>query len=416
MQGGGRAFAVACVASVCGCSPSDDATATVKIGMVMDLSDEFVEFTEPLVRAAELAVREINSAGGLPGGQQLELVSRSDKGIPDEAVTQVKALIDEERVVALTGFDASWRAADVVPVALERQVPMVSCCATSDEFTTAHPERDRYFFRTAPPDVLQAPVMAQAASSAGCQRLAIVHRDDPYGNPFADLLAPAFTELGGEVAISRPYDPDAASYVEDVQMVEASAPDCIAMIALAPDFLQFRNDWNSTAATDVEWLASDGVAGASFDPEDAGVLDGLLVTVPDPAPDNERYRAFRDLYRLETGGDPGSFTAFQYDATAALALAIASAGDMERADIRDALYDVSRPDPGDVSITPGALAEGLAAIELDRPIDYQGASGPVDFDDCGNVFTNYMLFQFDGQGGEFAPLEVLQVVEGPPCP
>lgn len=74
---------------------------------------------------------------------------------------------------------------------------------------------------------------------------------------------------------------------------------------------------------------------------------------------------------------------------------MARAGSTDGAAIRDALFEVSRPDPDDVVIGPGDLTKGISLLRRGIGIDYDGASGPVDFDASGNVTAEYEILRYD---------------------
>ena len=116
---------------------------------------------------------------------------------------------------------------------------------------------------------------------------------------------------------------------------------------------------------------------------------------------------FRQALLERTGRLPGIWDAHTYDATMVLALAtlVAAARDdgddpsaLTGTQIRDALRTLVMPPAGAVLVTAGAqgFADAVAAVRNGQPIDYLGASGPVDFDPDGNVRNNFVRFRYEG--------------------
>jgi ABC-type branched-subunit amino acid transport system substrate-binding protein len=130
------------------------------------------------------------------------------------------------------------------------------------------------------------------------------------------------------------------------------------------------------------------------------VAEGVYGTNPDTNPPTTQYGDYRTIYQAYFQEEPPAFTANMYDAAILVALAIEQAGTLtDHVAIRDALYAVSKD--GKV-YGPGELGEALQAIRSKVNINYEGASGPVDIDDNGNVVSNYIVWQV--QKGAFATL------------
>jgi ABC-type branched-subunit amino acid transport system substrate-binding protein len=375
--------------------------------------------------AAELAVAEVNSAGGLLDGRHVKLVTADDALDPEQGKREAQRIVEQENAVAFVGPDSSSVMLSVIDFTAEAHVPNVSCCATSDTLDTAAQQgkRDRYFFRTVAPDSFQAPVLARAAIEChACTALAVFHRDDSYGNPFAKALASEFKtrSKGGTVAYDVAYDPHAASYRAQVQAAAASAADCAVLIAYSTDGAHLRRDWASFAGRDVKWLASEGIIGNNFAEKlaDVSLGQGLVATGPVFAPVTPEAQSFATAYNATYGHAPGAYNAQVYDGMALLLLAIAKGESVDGDSIRDNLFVVSAPaaDPkGEFIVNPGRLSDGLAAIAAGKDVNYEGASGPVDLEDYGNVRSQYEIYEFD-EKGEFKTVGVVPDSGKLPCP
>jgi branched-chain amino acid transport system substrate-binding protein len=162
-------------------------------------------------------------------------------------------------------------------------------------------------------------------------------------------------------------------------------------------------------------VGSNGLFSAAFlelgledpaDPKSPTIGEGMYIVNLDLAPDTPQYKEFQNLFTIHFPLEDGKtelagYTANQFDAIALLCLAIERAGGaLDRVKIRDALYEVSRP-PG-TAFSPAHLGEALYAIRLGQDIDYDGASGPVDFDDYGEVLSSYVVYKVSS--GAFAKI------------
>ncbi len=368
-----------------------------------------------MLNAAKLAVAEVNSAGGVLNGRLLELVVRNDHGIAASAEEETRDLMNEG-VVALTGYIASSRTLEAASLAAEKQVPVLSCCATSDQLTSIPESGDGYFFRIVPPDSLQAPVVARAATDIlGCSRMAVLYYDDAYGKPFAPLIVEAVESGGGEVVSVLPIIKNSGTFLSTLRKAEAETPECVAVIALGEDVARIIEEWDADIGRKVGWLATDAALDGSLLTEiSPTLLDGIVVTAPDFFPNRRQARAVQSAYRQAYGREAPEYSLGQFDIIAALALAIEHAGTDDPSVVRDSLFSVTRP--GGFRVEPGIIHEGFSAIHRGSEVDYQGASGVVDFDPCGNVVTDYMVLQYKQSIEDFELYERISLDEGAPCP
>lgn len=410
------AISLASLATFAGCSqePAPESDPIV-IGMVVNRSREAADFSQGLINGAQLAVDEVNSAGGLLDGRPILLDIRNDKGLPEEAERETRDLI-AGGAVAVTGFTSSSRALGPAQVAADEKVPVLSCCGTSDQLTEIPESGDGYFFRIVPPDSLQAPVVAEAAvEHLDCTRMVVLHYDDAYGAPFAPLIAEAFEELGGVVAASIPIREESGTFFSAINEAEENSPECLALVAFGEDIARIISEWDEEIGRSVGWIATDGaLSGDLIANIDPALLDGLVVTSPDFLPETPRADTVRAAYSQTYGTEAPAFSLGQYDLIAVLALAIEHAGEADPEIVRNSLFTVSAP--GDFRVEPGSIHEGLSALSRGADVDYQGATGVVDFDPCGNVTTDYALLMYSETEEDFVRTERISVDEGTPCP
>jgi len=391
----------------CACGPEatlpEDTFEPIRIGLVVSRSGALGGDGPGWEEASRLAALEVNAAGGLLGGRPVELVVVDDETNTGDTEFQAQ-LADElmrEGVVGVVGAAASSISLGVTAVLTPARVPQISCCSTSDRITAFNEALEpdaRFFFRTIAPDSLQSRVVAIAAEDQACANVAILHLDDDYGQPFGDAIAAALTQRGVPIAIQVPFTEGQPSYTAEVGMVMAAMPDCISLVAFPRSAGVIIRDWDGAGGGDVTWIGTDGIRAPAFVNEvgNPDLLSNVFGTSPVTDALTPEYNSYRDRFQASLSGEaPIPFSSNQYDATALLLLAIERAGTTDGAAVRDALYEVSTRDTEPDFQRAGELADALHEIGLGRDIDYQGASGNVDFDEVGNVVSPYEIWRYD---------------------
>lgn len=395
------------LAFLVGCAPQatlpPETFDPVKIAVVTSLSGTLATDGPGWEDAARMAAREINAAGGPLPGRPIELIVFDDETNPENGPALAEQIIAAD-VAGIIGPPASSVTLAIAQATVPAQIPQISCCATSDLITSFNEntaEEDRYLFRTAPPDSLQAIVVAEAAVELECTRLAILHLDDDYGEPFGLGIEQAFRARGGTVAVRVPFVDELPSYAAEVTRVRDAMPDCIALVAFPVSGGQIVRDWaNLTSPPDVKWIGTDGVRAPGFVEEagDPALIDGFYGASPVVDPATPAYNDFASRFEAVFGYAPIPFSSNQYDAMALLGLAIARAGTTDGPAVRDALREVASPPATRGVVRAGQLADGIADIRAGRDVDYDGASGDTNFDEYGNVVTQYEIWRYDAPG------------------
>ena len=153
--------------------------ATVKVGLIGPFTGPSSDFGIPLRQGIELAVAEINTAGGYLG-RPLELVVRDDKGNPDAGLAASQDLA-KQGVVATIGFCNTGVAAKSLDVYQNAQLPLIIPCATGTPLTAKYPPAQSYIFRTSARDSIQAPFVVDDIVKRGWTKVAIFADTTGYG-------------------------------------------------------------------------------------------------------------------------------------------------------------------------------------------------------------------------------------------
>ena len=346
--------------------------------------------------AADLAASHINRAGGIQGGSVV-IISRDTGVNPVQGVDAARALVDVESVAAIVGALASGV---TIPVATSVTAPnqtlQISHSSTAPSITAL--EDDDFLFRTTVSDAAQGVVLGRLAWEQGYRSAGIMYINNAYGQGLAERFTQTFTELGGTVTASVPHEDSQPTFTSELEKATEGNPDVLVTVSYpgqAEIYLReaLEGDYADTFLF-VDGVKSDDMVQAIG----GGKLDGTLGTAPG-APDSPDRQAFYNAYTLTFGVEAPQepYLAETYDAVVLIALAAAKAGTTtDSVAIRDALRDVANP-PGEV-VGPGlaGIQKALSLIASGQDINYEGASGPVDFDENGDVSGPIEVWTVEG--------------------
>ena len=382
-------------------SSSDSGSAEgLNMGTLLPETGALAFLSEPLVLAVDMAIRDINAAGGVNGADVT--LTKGDSGTdPDIANTTVDRLLTEN-VDAIVGAAASGITGSVIEKITSAGVTQCSPSNTAAGLGTSGD--DGYYFRTAPSDDLQAPALANVVLGDGYTNVAVVSRADDYGVGFNAEFEPAVAAGGGTIVYSEPYAPESTSFDDVVADVIASGPDAVVIVAFEEGVQLIQAMVEQGAGPqDIQIYITDGMAtgelGALIDEANPSIASGMKGTQPAAAPSTGA--AFFPGAFAEFAPDVSTiFSAQSYDCAILIALAAEAAGSNNSADIAAQMVAVSRD--GEKCST---FADCKALIADGADIDYDGASGAIDFLDVGEPGTGiYEVYEYDADG-------VQQVVE-----
>lgn len=199
----------------------------LKIGTLLPETGNLAFLGPPEIAGVQMAVAEINEAGGF-NGQDVQLVEGDSGDTTTDTAVQTVTRELGENVDAIIGAASSSVSASVVDQIVGAGVTMFSPANTSKQFSD-YPDNGLYF-RLGPSDILQGQVLAEVIAEDGNASLVIMNFDDDYGNGLAEDLATSFEAGGGEVLDTITYDPQAQTFDAEVQQALESDADAIALI------------------------------------------------------------------------------------------------------------------------------------------------------------------------------------------
>lgn len=332
------------------------------MGYILPETGQLAFLGPPMIAGVELAVSEIEEYG-----TDISLLSGDEAGDTGVAAEEASRLL-ASGVDAIVGAAATGMTLAIIDQVTGAGVVQCSPSNTGPGLST-YPDSG-FYFRTAPSDALQGPVLAEQVIADGNATMAVAARADDYGQGLLDATVAAFEAQGGEVLYSDTYDAEAGTFDSVVEDLVNSGADAHVIIAFAEGAAIVQGLIAAGAPVD-SLYGADGIAGAAFaeevDPSDPNVLDGMTFTAPSSQSTSDfdtKMEEFRpDLVdRL--------FSPQSYDCANLIALSSAVADSTDSADIRDQMIEVTVGE-NECGSYPGCME----FVEAGESIAYQSAAG-----------------------------------------
>ncbi len=376
-------------------SPSVAAGEPLDIGAILPLTGDGADYGQGMQVAIQIAVDEVNAAGG-PMGRKFVLHVEDSGTNADNAVRAAHKLIDVDHVQAIIGTWASSETLAVAPITQAANIVEMNVSG-SPKITTLEPAGKRTVFRVNASDDSLAKTVAAALYAQGLKTATLVYEDVAGPVDFNAVFKDAYTADGGTVLDSIGYAQKQASYQNIVAKATATKPQVYLVSCYTADGSvvmkqMYQADAMSSGA--VFALPAWCLNGQMVQNVGPDVVNGALAFDVVPAKDSKAYTDLNTAYTAKTGKDifTNAYAAQAYDSVNLLALAFQKAGKTTPAlEVGVAMTDISNP-PGQ-KVT--SFAEGLAALSSGQDIDYDGASGPINFDANGDMAPNVGLFKVD---------------------
>lgn len=343
----------------------------IKVGVNYELSGGVATYGTHAKNGIELAIEEINAAGGVLGGRMLQPIILDNKSDNAESLSVATRLIADEGVVAHLGPATTGNTLAAIPVAMEYKVPLLTTSATNPD-VTVDPQTGQtreYIFRTCFIDPPQAIVAADFIfNELGLKKAAVYYDNtNDYSKGLSKVFKDEFEKLGGTVVAEEGYvDTD-----KEFRPTLTKFRDAGAEVVYLPGYYQQAALIVSQArelGLNVPFVGADGwdspdlvkIAGAE-------ALNNTFFTnhysSQDPSP---KVQKFVEAYKAKYGDAPDSFAALGYDAAYLLADAINRAG----------------------SADPEAIKNALAATK-----DFEAVTGTMSFDEFHNPVKEIAIIE-----------------------
>ncbi len=358
-------------------SSSAEGDGTLTIGSLLPQTGNLAFLGPPEFAGVELAIQEINEAGGVLDQDVAYIEGDSGDAQQDVANPTVDRLLAAD-VDVIIGAASSGVSFTVIDKITSAGVVHYSPANTSPDFTD-YADKDLYF-RTAPSDVLQGRILGETILADGCTNVGVLALQDPYGEGLAENVGLAVTGNGGSLTPENAifYDPAASNFDAQVNELKAANPGCVVLIGFEESAKVIQSMVSAGIGPQQLplYLVDGNLGNALGEDLPAGILEGTKGSLPGA----EATPEFRErLLTIDPALTDYSYAAESYDAVITSALAAVAA----ESDAGEAI----------AMELPGVTKDGekcdsfeacKALLDEGEDIDYDGISGPIELSDKGD--------------------------------
>ena len=370
-----------------GCAATDNGGAaggdlTLKIGTALPQTGNLAFLGPPEEAGVALAIKDINEANK---GIQVE-VEWGDSGDTDNKAyeAEIPRLLGAG-VKAIVGAASSSTSLAFIDQVVGAGVIQFSPANTSPAFAT-YDDKGLYF-RTAPSDALQGEVLGNLLAEDGHETISMIVLNDAYGTGLRDATQKAFEAASGTVLAAPLYNTGDTNFTAQISEALAGKPDALVLITFDEIKTMLPSILSQFDAKNI-YLVDGNLAqyGEEFEP---GALEGIQGTKPGPVnPDaavtfNQRVEENWVAEGNASLGGEYTYADGSYDAVVLLALAALAAKSVESADIAGKLVEVTGGSGNGTKCDSFAACADI--INGGGVADYDGITGPITFDENGEV-------------------------------
>ncbi len=320
---------------------------TIKVGGIGELTGDIPAVGASFKNAAEIAVAEINDAGGLEvGGKkyQIELIIEDNAGKAEQSASAAQKLITQDNVVAIIGPNASRYAIPASEIAESSKTVLISPWSTNPKTTldanTGAPKK--YVFRAAFIDPFQGRVVAKfALDELGCTKAAVLYDvASDYNKGIAEFFKQTFEENGGQVVSFETYTTGDKDFNAQLTKIKDTNPECIFL----PNYyseVPLQIQQGKALGITVPFLGSDSWGSSELFSLCGADCDGYYFSTHYAADAATPVATkFIEAYKAKYGNTPDDVAALTYDSFGLLWKALQDAGSVDREAVRNALAKI----------------------------------------------------------------------------
>lgn len=370
---------------------------TLVLGTLLPATGDLAFLGPPEFAGVEMALADIDAAGGVLGSPVTYIEGDSGDTTTDIASQTVDSQL-AQGVQAIIGAASSGVSLTVIDKITSNGVVQFSPANTAPALTTY--EDNGLYFRNSPSDVLQGAVIAAQAVDSGITKMAVIARQDPYGEGLAAATAKDFEAAGGTVTSNLLYDPAAPSFEAEVAEIKAGGPEAVAVIGFEESVKLLQEMIKQgVGPQDIQIYLVDGnLSATAFENFPADTMKGVIGTIPTGSVD---LQAFYDkMAEFDPSLTDFTYGPQSYDAAVVIALAAEAAGCADGTAIAAELPNVAG-NGGEACTT---YADCVALIQAGTDIDYQGVTGSVDFNEYGDLAEGTISINEYSSNTEFAEI------------
>jgi branched-chain amino acid transport system substrate-binding protein len=346
-------------------SASAHAADPIKIGVINMLTGPFAEGGSFQVNGLQLALDDINKAGGILG-RPVELRTEDNQSTNPGTVLAFSKLFTDPAIKAIVGPIASTQIQAASPAIAKAGVPTM-IGGTDPSLTRVN---NKWVFRARPNDLYSSKVIADfGVNTLKLKKWAIVHATDAFGQGGAKALTEALQALGVTPVLDQGYASNSQDFAPIVLAVKKSGAEVLGTYMTVPADQAIFAKQLRQLGVNIQWVGSPTTVAVTTRNLAGEALYGSYSVVDFNADANDAARDFTKRYRERYGIYPDNFASWAYDALHILALAMNNAK----------------------STDPEAIRKAILAIK-----GYKGLEGTYEFDGRGDGLHGYNIVKNDG--------------------
>ncbi|WP_349962977.1 ABC transporter substrate-binding protein [Rhizobium sp. ZPR3] len=347
---------------------------TIKLGIVAPMSGPNARYGAFSMQGAQLAVDEINKAGGVDG-HKIEIFSADSQGTPVEGVSATRRLIDEDEVSFIIGDVSSSVTLAMQPVVEDAGVLLLNAASSNPKITyQAGVGGYKWTFRNYPTDENRALIVAKyAAEQRGFTKFAVLSVDTDYGRSAIEFTKKYLPEFKGEILSEDYYKEGEVDFRSVLSKIRDNGAQAIIMYGLADTTPIVARQMVELGLAGKVTLIGNGEFNTAKTIEAAPTaLEGAVEAAAWlPAWDSPESKAFVTNFTKTYNQAPNNHAYVHWDTVHLLAEAIHEAGSTDQQKVRDALSKIKYKSPvGDVTFddhNQARLPMILLQIENGKP-------------------------------------------------
>jgi branched-chain amino acid transport system substrate-binding protein len=337
----------------------------IKIGVVNMLTGPFAEGGSFQVNGLQLALEDINKAGGILG-RPVELHTEDNASTNPGTVLAFSKLFTDPAIKAIVGPIASTHIQAASPAIAKAGIPTM-IGGTDPSLTRVN---NKWVFRARPNDLYSSKVIADfGVNTLKLKKWAIIHATDAFGQGGAKALTEALQAMGVTPVLDQGYTSNAQDFTPIVLAVKKSGAEVLGTYMTVPADQAIFAKQLRQLGVNIQWVGSPTTVTVTARNLAGEALYGTYAVVDFNADANDAARDFTKRYRERFGIAPDNFASWSYDSLNILALAMNNAKSTE----------------------PEAIRKAILAIK-----GYRGLEGNYEFDSRGDGLHGYNVVKNDG--------------------
>jgi ABC-type branched-subunit amino acid transport system substrate-binding protein len=365
----------------------------VGLGVLSCFTGTLASLGEAMLQGSQVGMKAINDGGGVLG-HKVTLFHADTQCDEADSVPALRQLLAADNVVGIIGPETQEIAADA-PILTQAKMP--------DEFqggsTLFDHNTNQYLWRDSPSDSQLGVAMALYAKRAGYKNAALLFYSDIAAQTFIQPITATWKKLGGQIVSNVTVAPDQTSYRSQVQQVISTHPDVIFTQTDAATAAVLYQNFQELDNLAIPFVGTDVTGGDEYlKAVTYPVAHDHLISVYGTNATGQGADTFTKLFTAQFGSStqPLANANYAYDAVVSLALAIDKAGTTSGPSVIKAMTQVTNP--------PGTQCYGYSdcysALKAGKKINFEGASGDLNYNKHNNVFGPYGAFRVDASGTE----------------